>query len=216
MDGIFILIIFLFIIIISFCYFISICLGTIYYIKKKDDSDDNDDNDDSDDSDDSDDICDTEDSTDLFIKFMHRVISIPVYVFNLFLVIDSRDIIASELLDTITYVYDNRYENSIIPPFVINPEVLKPEIITRLTNWMNERRIVSSTDQQRLLDLQNELYDILIDSLDCSNEIKNNEIRSKVRNCLNLYNNTYGDEWILEIYNEESDPYNVILPMNCP
>ena len=203
MDSIFILIIFLFIIIISFCYFISICLGTIYYIKKKGDNDDNDD------------ICDTEDSNDLFILFLHRLLSIVVYLTSLSTTLESRDITESELLSSITDLYASRGIVP-IPPFMVNPDVFKPEIITRLTIWMNQRR-VSSTDQQELARLRDEKNEILIDSLDCSNEMKNNEIRSQVRNCLNLHIDRYGDnEWLLEIDNGVLNPYNIILPVNCP
>ena len=201
MNSILILIIFLFIIIMSCCYFMSICLGAIYYIKKKGDNDD---------------ICDTEDSNDLFILFLHRLLSIPVYIMNLSSELDHRDITESDLLSAITDLYANR-EEDFIPPFMVNPEVFKPEIITRLTIWMNQRRIVSYTDQQELARLRDEKNEILIESLDCSNEIKNNEIRSKVRNCLNLYIDTYGDnQWITQITNDADDPYNIILPINCP
>ena len=184
----------------SCCYFMSICLGAIYYIKKKGDND----------------ICDTEDPTDLFILFLHRLLSIPVYIMNLSSELDHRDITESDLLSAITDLYANR-EEDFIPPFMVNPEVFKPEIITRLTIWMNQRRIVSYTDQQELARLRDEKNEILIESLDCSNEIKNNEIRSKVRNCLNLYIDTYGDnQWITQITNDANDPYNIILPINCP
>ena len=47
--------------------------------------------------------------------------------------------------------------------------------------------------------------------------MKNNEIRSKVRSCLDLHIDTYGDnEWLLHIDNGVLNPYNIILPMNCP